>query len=378
MDLELSEELKMFQEAIRDFAQKEVAPIVKSAEENEETPRELFAKMGSLGYLCADYPEQYGGGGLGKIAECIMVEEVAKLCSGIASGLLTQSGLATRIIIKRGDESQKGKYLIPAARGQKIASFGLTEAEAGSDAAAIKTTAVKKGDVYVLSGGKVYITNGQYCDFSVVAAVTDKTRGPKGISVFILESDTPGFSRVKMKKLGNLASVTSQFFFDDCKVPAANLVGEEGQGFKYVLEALNSARISHSARSIGTAQAALEASVKYAKERVQFGQPIGKFEAIAFKIAEMAMEIEAARSLLYRVALLYEKGNECRKEGPMTKLFSAEVAIKATQEAMRIYAGAGYVGDSPVERLYRDAILYHSTEGTGEIQKLVISRELGL
>jgi len=378
MDLELSEELKIFQTAIRDFAQKEIAPLVKTAEENEETPRELFAKMGRLGYLCPDYPEELGGGGLGKIAECMMVEEVAKICSGIASGILTQSGLATRIIAKHGNDKQKKEYLIPAARGEKIVSLGLTESEAGSDAANIQTTATKKGGQYILNGGKIYITNGQYCDYALIAAATDKSQGSRGVSIFIMDSDTPGFSRTKMKKLGNHASVTSQFYFDDCAIPAENLVGEEGRGFKYVLEALNSARISHSARSVGTAQAALEASINYAKERVQFGQPIGKFQAIAFKISEMATEIEAARWLLYRVAYLFDQGSECRKEGPMTKLFSAEVAIKTVQEAMRIHAGAGYVGDSDVERLYRDAILYHSTEGTGEIQKLIISRELGL
>ena len=297
MDFELSEELKIFQTAIRDFAQKEIAPLVKTAEENEETPRELFAKMGRLGYLCPDYPEELGGGGLGKIAECMMVEEVAKVCSGIASGILTQSGLATRIIAKHGNEKLQVEYLIPSVKGEKIASFGLTESEAGSDAANIQTTATKKGDQYILKGGKIYITNGQYCDYVVVAALTDKSQGAKGISIFIMDSDTPGFSRTKMKKLGNHASVTSQFFFDDCAIPAENLVGEEGRGFKYVLEALNSARISHSARSVGTAQAALEASINYAKERVQFGQPIGKFQAIAFKIAEKAR--------LYEPTILY-------------------------------------------------------------------------
>jgi len=378
MDFELSEELKLFQNAIQDFAQKEIAPLVKEAEENEETPRELFSKMGKLGYLCPDYPEEYGGGGMGKIAECIMVEEVSKVCSGIASGFFSQAGLATRIIANHGSEEQKQEYLVPAIAGDKIASFGLTESEAGSDAANLQTTAVKKGDNYIINGGKIYITNGQYCDYVVLAAVTDKSKGSRGISIFVMDSDTKGFSRTKMQKLGNHASVTSQLYFDDCPVPAKNLVGEEGRGWKYVLEALNSARIAHSARSIGTAQAALEACINYSKERVQFGQPIGKFQAIAFKISEMATQIEAARALLYRVAWLFDEGNDCRKEGPMTKLFSADVAIQAVQDAMRIHAGAGYVGDTDVERLYRDAILYHSTEGTGEIQKLIISRELSL
>ncbi len=378
MDFEFTEEQKMFREAIRDFAKREVAPIADEAEENEECPTELFSKMGKLGYLCPGYPVEYGGGELGEVGTCIMVEELAKISSGITSGLMVQSGLATFPILAHGSEEQKQKFLVPAVEGDKIAAYGLTEANAGSDSAAIETTAKRDGDYYIVNGSKIYITNGLICDFVTLAVSMDRSKGARGISTIILERDTPGFSITKMKKLGHHSAATAEFAFEDCRVPAVNLIGEEGSGFKYMLEALNSARISHSARSVGQAQAAFEASLEYAKERKQFGQPIGKFQSIAFKLARMATEIEAARWLLYRVAWLYDQGDECRKEGPMTKVFSSELAIRIAEEAMRIHAGAGYLAESPIQRYFREAILYHTTEGSTEIQQLIISRELGL
>ena len=378
MDFELSEEQKMFKEAIRDFAQKEVAPIVKEAEEAETAPVDLFPKLGKLGYLCPAYPPEYGGGGLGKIGDCILVEELAQVCSGITSGIMVQSGLSTFPILEHGNEEQKQRFLVPAAKGERIAAYGLTEPNAGSDAAAVETTAKRDGSYYVINGSKIYITNGQICDFATLAVSTDKSQGSRGVSTVIIERNTPGFSITKMKKLGHHSAATAELAFDNCRVPIDNLIGEEGRGFRYMLEALNGARISHGARSLGTAQAAFGASLDYAKQRTQFGQPIGKFQAISFKLARMAAEIEAARWLLYRVAWLYDQGNECRKEAPMTKLFASEVAIRAAEEAMRIHAGAGYLAESTVERYFRDAILFHTTEGTSEIQELVISRELGL
>ena len=241
-----------------------------------------------------------------------------------------------------------------------------------------ETKAVKDGDSWVINGSKIYITNGQICDFVTIAAVTDKEKGSKGISTIVIDADTPGFSRSKMEKLGNHASATSEMYFDDCRVPLENLVGTEGDGFKYMLESLTGARISHSARSIGLAQVALKTTVEYANERKQFGKPIGKNQDIAFRLARISTEIEAARWLLYRVAWLYDQGDECRKEAAMTKLKSAEVAVKMAEEAMRIHAGAGYLAESVIQRYYRDAILYPITEGTSEIQQLIISRELGL
>ncbi|MGB2798618.1 MAG: acyl-CoA dehydrogenase family protein [Dehalococcoidia bacterium] len=378
MDFGFSEEHSMFRQAIRDFAENEVAPIVDQAEEDEACPTELFSKMGKLGYLCPGYPTEYGGGGLGEIGTCIMVEELARVCSGITSGLMVQSGLSTLPILAHGSEEQKQKFVVPAIKGDKIFAYGLTEANAGSDAAAIETTAKKDGDYYIVNGSKIYITNGQICDFVTLAVLTDRSQGSRGISTIIVEKGAPGFSTSKMRKLGHHSAATAELVFEDCRVPCDNLIGEEGRGFRYMLEALNSARISHSARSLGLAEAAFEASLKYAKERKQFGQPIGSFQAISFKLARMATEIEAAKWLLYRVAWLYDQGEECRKEAPMTKAFSSELAIRTAEEAMRIHAGAGYLAESPIQRYFRDAILYHITEGTTEVQELIISRQLGL
>jgi alkylation response protein AidB-like acyl-CoA dehydrogenase len=282
------------------------------------------------------------------------------------------------MLLKHGTEEQKQRYLLPAIKGEKVAAYGLTESEAGSDASAIQTTAKREGDNYIVNGSKIFITNSPICDFVTLALYTDKSKGSRGISTIIMDRNTPGLSIVKMRKLGNHPATCGELYFDNCPVPVENMVGEEGRGLKYMLEALNGARISHSARSLGTAQAAFEASLQYAKDRTQFEQPIGKFQAISLKLARMATDIEAARWLLYRVAWLYDQGHQCRKESPMTKSFSSEIAIRIAEEAMRIHAGAGYLAESDIQRYYRDAILYHTTEGTTEIQQLVIARELGL
>ena len=378
MDFTLTEEQRLFQTAIKNFTQTEIAPLVKEAEQSETCPTNVFSMLGKLGYLCPSFPPEYGGGGLGKVGECVLIEELAKVCCGICAGVMVQSGLATLVILKHGSEEQRQKFLIPAAKGEKIAAFALTEPNAGSDAAAIETTARRDNHHYVVNGSKIYITNGQICDFITLAASVDRNKGRQGISVFIVERDTPGLNTAKMRKLGHHSAATAELAFDDCRVPAENLVGEEGAGFKYILESLTASRISHSARSVGLAEACLGAALKYAKERIQFGRPIGKFQAISFKIARMATEIEAARWLLYRAAWLYDQGEECRMEAPMTKLFSSEVAIRAAEETMRIYAGAGYLAESDVQRYFRDAILFCTTEGTNEIQQLIIARELGL
>lgn len=378
MDVELTQEQRMFQKAIREFVEKEVAPLVDEAEANESYPKELFAKFGALGYLCPAYPSEYGGGDLGKTGECIMVEELAKICSGICAGIMINSGLATSAIFYHGNEEQKQKYLIPAIKGKKIASFGLTEPNAGSDAASIETTAKRDGDHYIINGNKMYITNGTICDYITLAVSTDKSKRSRGISVLVVESNAPGLSISKLRKVGHHSASTAEIAFEDCRVPVDSLVGEEDNGWGYVLESVNAGRLSHSARSLGTSEAAFQAALDYAKDRVQFGQPIGKFQAISFKLAQLATEIEAARCLLYRIAALYDQGADVRKEASMTKLFSSDVAIRMAEEAMRIHAGVGYLVESKVQRYFRDAILYHSTEGTTEVQKLVISRQLGL
>jgi len=379
MEIELSEEHKAFRTAVREFAEKEIAPLVDEAEKNEKFPEELFPKMGALGFLCVRYPEQYGGAGADKIAECISVEETARVSCGIASAFMVQSGIGTEVIYKYGTEEQKHDYLVPAIRGQKISAFGLSEPDAGSDAANIKTRAVRDGDYFVINGTKMFITNGPICDYVFLTAVTDRTKSPsRGISAILVDKGTPGFTCRKLDKVGNRSAETGELVFEDCRVPVTNLLGEEGSGFRYVMGTLTGGRISHAGRSVGTAQAAFDESLAYAKERVQFGQPIGKFQAIAFKLARMAMEIEAARWFMYRAAYLYEQGVPCDKEASMCKLFASEVAVRATEDAMQIHAGYGYMSDSRIQRYFRDARLFTITEGTSEVQQLVISRQLGL
>ncbi len=379
MDFELTEEQRMFQLAIRDFAQKRIAPLVKEAEEKEEMPVHLFRELGELGYLCPRYPVELGGGGLGKIGDCIGILEIAKVCAGIAAGLMVQAGIATSAIYDHGSEELKEKYLKPAIRGEKIAAFGLTEPNAGSDASAIETTAQRQGDKYIVNGSKIFITNGPIADFITLAAYTDKSKGPReGISLFVFDTKTPGFSARKLKKVGMWSAATGELYFDNCEVPSKNLIGEEGKGLRYLLEALAGGRISHSARSIGVAESALELALNYAKERKQFGQPIGKFQAVAFKLANMATQLEAAKHLMFYAAWLYDKGVDCRKEACMAKLFASEVACKITEDAMQIHAGYGYMMDSAIQRLWRDARIFTVTEGTSEVQLLVISRGLGL
>ena len=379
MDFEFSEEHKMLREAIRGFAEKEIAPLVDESEAKEKFPKELFSKMGKLGYLCLSYPAKYGAGDMGMIGECIAIEELARVSVGIAAGLMAQGGISTSPILEHGTEEQKQKYLVPAIKGQKIGAFGLTEPNAGSDAAALESTAVRKDDKYIINGNKIYISNGPICDFVLVAAYTDKSLGAsRGISAFIVDSDTPGFTRTKMEKFCMRATDTAELFFEDCAVPAENLVGEEGRGFIYVMECLDAGRISHSATSIGLAQAAYEAALDYAQQRVQFGQPIYKFQANGFKLARMAMEIEAARWLMYRAAWLYDQGARRLKEAAMTKLFASEVAVRVTSDAMQIHGGVALMSDSPVQRYFRDSRRTTITEGTSEIQEIVISRAIGL
>ncbi|HEX7363561.1 MAG TPA: acyl-CoA dehydrogenase family protein [Dehalococcoidia bacterium] len=379
MEFELSEEHKMFKEAICNFAQKEIAPLVDEAEKNATFPLQLFPMMGKLGYLCVRYPAEYGGAAMGKLGDCISVEEVAYQSVGICAGIMVQSGIGTTAVYTRGNEEQKKKYLVPAIRGDKIAAFGLTEPNAGSDAASIQTTAVRKNDKYVLNGTKIFITNGNICDFVLVAAYTDKSKGSRGgVSLFIVEKDTPGFNRAKLHKFCGRSGETGELTFEDCAVPEANLIGEEGKGFPYVMESLMGGRISHASRSLGLARAAYDATLKYAQERVQFGQPIAKFQTNSFKLARMALDIEAARWLIFHAAWLYDQNKPHIKEAAMAKLFASETAVRVTTEAMQIHGGYGLVEEAVVQRYFRDSRMSTITEGTSEIQQLVISREIGL
>jgi len=379
MDFELSEEHKMFQEAIRDFAEKEIAPLVEEAEKTATFPLQLFPQMGKLGYLCVRYPAKYGGAEIGKVGDCISVEEVAYQSVGICAGTMVQSGIGTTAVYSYGSEDQKQKYLVPAIKGEKIAAFGLTEPNAGSDAASIQTTATKKNGKYILNGTKIFITNGNICDFVLAAAYTDKSKGARGgVSLFIVEKDTAGFNRSKLHKFCARSGETGELSFEDCAVPQENLIGEEGKGFPYLMESLMGGRISHASRSLGLARSAYDATLKYAQERVQFGQPIAKFQANSFKLARMAMDIEAARWLIFHAAWLYDQNIPHVKEAAMAKLFASEVAVSVTTEAMQIHGGYGLTEESVVQRYFRDSRMSTITEGTSEIQQLVISREIGI
>ena len=379
MNFELNEEQRMFKDAIRNFAEKEIAPLVNEAEEKETFPVQLFPKMGAMGYLCVGYPPEYGGGNMGKIGECIAMEELGRICLGIASGIMVQSGIATSAIYRHGNEEQRQKYLVPAIKGQKIGAFALTEPNAGSDASAIETSATKNGNGYIINGTKIFITNGPIADFVLTAAYTDKAKGARGgVSLFIVEKETAGFSVSKMHKFCMRASSTGELTYDSVAVSQEDLVGEEGRGFPYLMEALTAGRITHGARSLGLAAAAYDASLQYAQNRRQFGRPIGNFQAIAFKLARMALDLEAARWLVYRAAWLHDQGVRCVKEAAMAKLFASEMAQRVTGEAMQIHGGYGFTTDSPIQRYYRDARLGTTVEGTSEIQQVVISREIGV
>jgi len=378
MDFELTEENRIFQDAIRDFAQKEIAPLVDEAEENNVFPQQLFKKMGEQGFLCPRYPVELGGGGGDKITECIMMEELNKVNAGIAASLMAQSGLCTQPIYRFGSEEQKQRFLIPAIKGEKIGAFGLTEPDAGSDAASIKTRAVRDGDDYIINGTKIFITNGPICDYVLLAAYTDPTKRGQGINLFVVEKGSPGFSvSRKLDKVGNRSIETGELVFEDCRVPAKNMIGEkEGGGFDMITDTLMSGRITYGSRCTGTAQAAYDLTVQYAKERVQFGRPIIKFQATRFKLAEMATNIDVMRSYTYRVAWMYDQGKNVRKESSMVKLFTAETLQKILADSMQIHGGYGYMMEYPIQRYWRDGRLFTITEGTSEIQRLVICREL--
>jgi len=374
----LNEEQESFRLAVRSFAEKELAPRVDELERTETFPKDLFRQLGRLGYLGVGYPEEYGGSGGDMVMRCLLIEEIGRINCGFAAALLAHVGLGCIPILKFGTDDQKKAYLVPAIRGDKLGSLGLSEPNAGSDAASIRTTAERKGDVYVINGSKMFITNGNIADYCLVAAYTDRTRRGAGISMFIVDTNTPGFSvSRKLKKTGHHTSETAALTFEDMRVPAAALLGGIEGGFKQVTGTLEGGRITHAARSVGVSQAALEAALKYAREREQFGQPIAKFQAIKFKLARMAMEVETARTMMWRAAWLFDQGN-CMREAAMAKLFASEVAQRVTWEAVQVFGGYGYITEFPVERFWRDARLMTITEGTTEIQLTIIGREIGI
>jgi len=378
MDFDLTEDQRMFQKTFREFVEREIAPLVAEAEASRSFPVELFPKLGQRGYLCVHYPEEYGGSGADKVTDAIWTEEIARVSMGFASSLSGQM-LGSYPIYAFGSEEQKKKYLPLAVSGQKIFGFALTEPNAGSDAASITTTARRDGDHYILNGTKMFTTNGTIADYIMLAATTDRAKGMKGIALFLVERGTPGFNNSKkLEKLGLHGSDTAELVLEECRIPLDHLIGKEEGGFPRVMEALNQSRINVAALAVGTAQAAFEASVRYAQERVQFGQPLARFQITRFKLARMALLIEAARLLVYKAAWLCDQGRPFAKEASMAKLFATEAATRITGEAVQLHGGYGYMVEYPVERYFRDARVGTIYEGTSEIQHEIIAKHLGL
>jgi hypothetical protein len=377
LDFNLSEEQRLLKKTVREFAEGELAPHSREWDEKQAFPREVFAKLAELGLMGVAWPTEYGGSGMSTLDWAVVMEELSRVDAGVALSLAAHHSLCSAHIFLAGSEEQKRKYLVPLARGEKVGCWGLTENSAGSDAGGTKTTAVRNGAQWVLSGSKTFITNGRVADTAVVMAVTDRSKGKKGISAFIVEQGTKGFRAGKKEdKLGVRSSDTSELVFEDCRIPVANLLGVEGMGFIDTLRILDRGRIGIAAFSVGIAQAALEASMKYAKDRKQFGHAIADFQAVQFKIAEMATRVAAARLLTWRAASLRDEGREHTAESSMAKLFAGEAAVDIALDAIQIHGGYGYTKDYPVERYLRDAKLGTIGEGTSEVQRLVIAREL--
>ena len=377
MHFKLSEEHEMIRKMVRDFARNEVAPTAAERDEEERFDRALFDQMAELGLTGIPWPEEYGGIGSDYLAYVIAIEELSRVCASTGVTLSAHTSLAGWPILKFGTEEQKQKFLRPMAEGKKIGAYGLTEPSSGSDAGGMKTTAKRDGDHYILNGSKIFITNGGIADIYVVFALTDPDSKQRGTSAFIVESDTPGFSVGKKEsKLGIRSSPTTEIMFEDCRIPARNLLGEEGQGFKVAMQTLDGGRNGIAAQAVGIAQGALDASVEYARERYQFGKPIAAQQGIGFKLADMATDVEAARLLTYQAAWLESEGLPYGKESAMSKVFAGDTAMKVTTEAVQVFGGYGYTKDYPVERYMRDAKITQIYEGTQEIQRLVISRML--
>jgi len=377
MDFRLTNEQEMLRRSVREFAEAEIRPHVMEWDESQHFPMDLLPKLAALGLTGIQSPEQYGGAGMSSVDYCICIEELARVCPAIALSVAAHNGLCTSHIAMFGSDAQKAQFLPRLVGGEVLGAWGLTEASAGSDAAAMRTTAVRQGECWVLNGSKTFITHGRIGGVMVVVAITDRTQGHRGISAFIVEHGTPGMSAGKKEnKLGMRASDTSEVIFQECRVPAAQLLGQQGQGFINTLQVLDAGRIGIAALSVGLAQGAFEAARAYAKERRQFGQPIAGFQAIQWKLADNATRIEAARLLTYRAAYLKDRGERTTRESSMAKLFASEIAVKAADDCVQIHGGYGFVKDYPAEKYFRDVKLVTIGEGTSEIQRLVIARQL--
>ena len=377
MDFELSEEQQQIKQTIREFAEAELAPHVSEWDEAQHFPVELRPKLAELGIMGVLVPEEYGGAGMGYIEYAAIIEELARVDPSIALAIAGHNSLGAGHIQIAGSEKQKQKYLVPLARGEHFGAWGLTEPSSGSDASSMRTTAVRRDGGWVLNGSKNFITNATFAETTVALAITDRATGSHGISAFIIERGTKGFVVAKKEnKLGMRASDTASLIFDDCVLPGANLIGEVGQGFVQAMKVLDGGRISIAALAVGIAQGAYEAALKYAKERTQFGHPIAEFQAIQFKLADMATQIDAARLLTYRAAALKSQGRVTTRESSMAKLYASEVAVRVAEESVQIHGGYGYIKDYPAEKYWRDSKLCTIGEGTSEIQRTVIARQI--
>jgi alkylation response protein AidB-like acyl-CoA dehydrogenase len=377
VDFRASEEQELLRASVREFAEGEIRPHVMEWDESQHFPMDLLPKLADLGLMGIQLAEEYGGSAMSAVDYCICIEELARVCPAIALSVAAHNGLCLSHIAMFGDEIQRSKYLPRLARGDVLGAWGLTESGAGSDAAGMKTVVVRDGAGWVINGSKNFITHGSIGGVMVVIAVTDRAKGHRGISAFVVEHGTPGMSAGKKEnKLGMRASDTSEVIFQDCRIEADQRLGDEGQGFINTLQVLDAGRIGIAALSVGLAQGAYEAALRYAKQRRQFGQPIAAFQAIQWKLADNATRIEAARLLTYRAAYLKDRGQRMTRESAMAKLFASEIAVKAADDGVQIHGGYGFVKDYPAEKYFRDVKLLTIGEGTSEIQRLVIARQL--
>ncbi|NNG24915.1 acyl-CoA dehydrogenase family protein [Telluria aromaticivorans] len=373
----LSEEHQMIRDALRSFSQERLAPGAARRDKEHSFPKEELKELAALGAFGVAVPEQYGGAGLDYVSLALVLEEIAAGDGGTSTIISVNNCPVCSIAMMYANEEQKERFLRPLAQGEMLGAFALTEPHTGSDASALRTTAVRDGDDYVINGTKQFITSGKYGDVAIVLAVTDKAAGKKGISAFWVPTATPGYIVAGIEeKMGQHSSDTAQILFDNCRVPAANLIGTEGMGYKIALSGLEGGRIGIASQSVGMARAAYEAALAYSKDRESFGKPIFEHQSVQFRLAEMAMQIEAARQLILHAASMKDAGLPCLKEAAMAKLFASEMAERVVSNAMQVFGGYGYVADFPVERIYRDVRVCQIYEGTSDIQKILIARAL--
>ena len=375
LNFTLTEDQQAIRQMARDFAEAEIKPHVMEWDEGQIFPMEIFQKMSQLGFLGIMVPTELGGAGLGAIENSIIIEEIARVCPGVALSVAAHNGLCTGHILKFGSDELKAKYIPQLASGEVLGAWGLTEPSAGSDAGGTQTVAVREGDHYIVNGSKNFITHGTYGKTAVIMAVTDRAKGSHGISAFVLDKSMPGFSASKKEnKLGMRASETSSLLMDNVKVPVENLIGAENDGFVQALQILDGGRVSIAALSVGCAQGAFEAAIKYSQERKQFGKTLAQQQATQFKLAQMAMKLDAARLLTYKAASLRDAGLPFGKDASMAKLYASEICVQVCEEAIQIHGGYGYIKEFPVEKFWRDSKLLTIGEGTSEVQRMVIAR----